>query len=340
MSKKALFKVSELAPNGVHFMTGYGLPEVLTPQAASRLAMDNAMMTTPNAGVLARFTQFIDPEIVRVLFSPMSLTNIFPEVQKGSWTDSQMTFSVVENAGKPVSYGDWNDNGTTSSNVNYIHRQSYNYQQFLRVGEKEAATYGEAKISLTAELEMGIVESLNKMQHEIYAFGVEGLLSYGILNDPNLLPSIPMAEAWKFETPLKTVAAVQKMFKQMSKQSNGLVKRTDDLALVMSPEQEAIIVSANDYGLNVYEFLKKSFPNMVIESVPEYSTEAGQVVQLVKRKHEGSDTVQLAFAEKMRVHPMLQKASGWIQKRCQTTYGAIIRRPMFIVTAVVPNESP
>lgn len=337
-TKNQSFKPQELARYGVHYSEG--TPRIATPRDKMIIAQDTAMLTTPNAGVLQMFTQFIDPEVTRILFSPNSLTEALQEVQKGDWTTSVMTFPVVENGGKPVTYGDWNDNGTTSANVNYHNRQSYNYQQFLRVGEKEAAIYGEAKLSWAAELELGIVESLNKMQHEIYAFGVAGLQNYGVLNDPNLLPAIPIADAWKFELPLKIVADIQKMFKQLAKQANGLVKRTDDLILLMSPEQEALITAANDYGLNVADYLKKSFPNLSIYSVPEYSTASGQVVQLVLRKYQGSDTIQLAYAEKMRVHPMIQKASGWIQKRCQTTYGAIIRRPMFVVTATVPNETP
>lgn len=332
------FKPHELAKYGVHYPNG--APRIASARDKMTIAQDTAMLTTPNAGVLALFTQFIDPEVTRILFSPNSLTEALQEVQKGDWTTSTMTFPVVEHGGKPVSYGDWNDNGTSTSNVNYHNRQSYNYQEFVRVGEKEAAIYGEAKLNWAAELEMAVTESLNKLQHEIYAFGVSGLQNYGVLNDPNLLPAIPVATAWDFSAPLAIVADIQRAFKQMAKQANGLVKRTDDLILLMSPEQEALITSANDFGLNVADYLKKSFPNLTIYSVPEYSTASGQVVQLILRKYQGSDTIQLAYAEKMRVHAMLPKASGWVQKRSQTTYGAIIRRPMFIVTMTIANPTP
>lgn len=337
-TKNVKFDPRQLARYGVHYAEG--TPRIASQRDRIAIAQDSAMLTTPNAGVLQIFTQFVDPEVTRILFSPNSLTEAFTEVQKGDWTTSLMTFPVVEHGGKPVTYGDWNDNGTTAANVNYHNRQPYNYQQFLRVGEKEAAIYGESRLTWAAELETAIAETLNKLQHEIYAYGVQGLQNYGILNDPNLLPAIPVAAAWNFEQPLKIVADIQKAFKQLAKQANGLVKRTDKMLLLMSPEQEALIVAANDYGLNVADYLKKSFPNLEIHSVPEYSTDSGQIVQLVLKAYNGSETVQLAYAEKMRVHPMIQKASGWIQKRCQTTYGAIIRRPMFIVTMSIPNESP
>lgn len=327
------FKTHELAKYGVHYANG--TPKLPTPADKMRIAQDSAMITAPNAGVLAMFTTYADPEAVRVLFAPQPLTEIFPEVQKGNWTTTDMTFPVVEVGGKPTTYGDWNENGTTTANANFEHRQPYTYQQFVRLGERELAMYGTANLNWTSELQVGISESLTRQAHEIYAYGVSSLKNYGILNDPNLLPTLPIATPWDFTDPLAILQNVQEIFKQLVAQSGGLVKRTDDLVLIMSPTQETHVSATNQYGLNAYELIKKSYPNLTIHAVPEYSTASGEIVQMVLRKYNGSDTVQLAYTEKMRVHPMVQHASGWEQKRSQGNYGAVIRRPMFIVTASV-----
>lgn len=329
------FKTHELAKYGVHY-TG-GTPKLPTAADKARIAQDSAMITAPNAGVLAMFTTYVDPEAVRVLFAPQRLTEIFPEVQKGDWTTTDMTFPVVEVGGKPTTYGDWNQNGTTTANANFEHRQPYTYQQFIRLGERELAMYGTANLNWTSEMQVGISEALLRQAHEIYAYGVDGLQNYGILNDPNLLPSLPIANAWNFEDPLTILKDVQAIFKQLVKQSAGLVRRDDNLVLIMSPDQETHLSTTNQYGLNAYEMIKKAYPNIEIETVNEYQTATGEVVQMILRKYNGSDTVQLGYTEKMRVHPMVQHASGWEQKRSQGNYGAIIRRPIFISSALVSN---
>lgn len=327
------FKVQELAKYGVTYSGG--MPKLATAQDKMRIAQDADMVTTPNGGILQMFTTFADPDAVQVLFAPQPLTEVFPEVQKGDWTTTSMTFPVLEVAGKPTSYGDFNQNGTTSANANFESRQPYHYQQFVRWGEKEQAMYGEAKINWTSELQVGVSESLMRQAHEIYAFGVSGLQNYGMLNDPNLLPQLPIATAWSFTDPMTILADVQTIFKQLVKQSGGLVKRNDAIVLLMSPEQEATLNATNMYGLQAIKLIKDSYPNIEIQAIPEYSTAAGEVVQMILKKYNGSDTVQLAYASKMRVHNMIPLASGWEQKRSQSTYGAIIRRPMFIVTALV-----
>lgn len=330
------FHVSELAPNGITYATG--VPKILTASAKSNLAMDADLITSPNGGILAALTQYIDPEVVRVLFSPMPLTEIFPEVQKGDWTTTNMTFPIVENTGKPVTYGDWNDNGTTSNNVNFEHRQPYLFQEHIRVGEREQAVYGEAKINLASELQIGCALSMNKLAHEIYAYGVEGLQNYGILNDPNLITPIQSTVKWVGQTdPLVIFQDIQRLFTQLVDQTQGLVKEDDEIKLLTSPKMKTALTATNTYGLNVYKVMKDNFPNIDIVGVPEYATTAGDVVQMILPKYMGSDTVQLPFNAKMRVHAIVQHGSGYTQKRSQGVYGALIRRPVFIAQMLVDN---
>ena len=81
--------------------------------------------------------------------------------------------------------------------------------------------------------------------------------------------------------------------------------------------------------------MSKNFPGLKIVTVPEYSTAAGEQVQLIVDDYEGQPTVELAFTEKMRVHPLIQAKSGFEQKRSQGTLGAVIYRPLFIASMLV-----
>ena len=328
------FNVSELARVGVSSVGGQF--KLLDANIKQRMAMDEALVTSPNGGLLDIFTRFVDPERIQVLFSPMPLAEALPEVQKGDWTTSTATFTVVESAGKPTSYGDWNDNSSTSVNANFVDRQPYLYQQILHVGEREQEMYGQARINYAQELIDGCALNLNKLQHNIYAFGVSGLQNYGVLNDPNLSAPITGAN-WATASNLDMLNDIRKLFTQLVKQTNGLVRRNDVLKLMISPDQESNLTASNEYNTSAYDLILKAFPNLDIVSIPEYATNAGEYVQLIAPKYNGSNNIELGYNVKLRVHNLVQCLSGYKQKRSQGSYGAIIKRPLFIATMI--NES-
>lgn len=324
------FNVSELARVGVTNANG---AFKLLDANAKRIAMDETLSTTANGGLLPLFTSYVDPETIRVLFAPMPLAEKLPEVQKGDFTTTNAVFPVVETAGKPTSYGDWNDNSSTSTNAEFVERQPYLYQEIIHIGERELEMYGQARINLAQEMQEGCALSLNKLQHNIYVFGVSGLLNYGILNDPNLSAAITGAN-WATGTNLDMLNDVRKMFTQLVKQTNGLVRRNDALTLFLSPDQESNLTASNEYNTSAYDLIMKAFPNLEIVSVPEYATATGEYLQLVSPKYNGSNNIELGYNVKMRVHPLVQALSGYKQKRSQGSYGSIIKRPAFIATMI------
>ena len=73
------------------------------------MAMDAqpTLATTSSAGIPAWLSQFVDPEVVRILQSPNEGANILGERKTGDWTTQTAFFPVVENTGEVSSYGDW-----------------------------------------------------------------------------------------------------------------------------------------------------------------------------------------------------------------------------------------
>jgi hypothetical protein len=85
----------------------------------------------------------------------------------------------------------------------------------------------------------------------------------------------------------------------------------------------------------VVDQLKKNFPNLRVETAPEMSTAAGELVYLIVEEYEGVRTIEPTFTEKMRVHPMVLGLSSWQQKRSQGTVGAIIYRPLMVASLIL-----
>lgn len=320
--------------------------QYLNPEYAENyaLAMDAqpTMVTTGSSGIPAYFTNYVDPELIRVLVTPMKAAQIYGEVKKGDWTTLTAQFPIVESTGEVSSYGDYNHNGMVSANVNWVSRQSYHYQTHTRWGERELDMYGAARIGYAAELNVASALVLNKFQNKSYFYGIAGLQNFGALNDPGLQPSVTPAPTgaggsvkWDDKDGQYVYDDIAgRLWKQLVAQTKGLVERTDRIKLGMSPTLEVNLTKTNMYNVNVTDLLKKNFPNLTIETAVEYSTDAGEMVQMIAERLGEQDTTYAAFTEKMRAHAVVTEESSWKQKKSGGTWGTIIRQPLAVATMI------
>jgi hypothetical protein len=303
------------------------------------LAMDAqpSMVTVSNAGIPAFLSNFIDPEMIRVLVTPNKASQIFGETKKGDWTMLTTQFPVVESTGEVSSYGDYSNNGSVGSNVNWVPRQSYQFQTVTQWGERELEMAGLAKIDYAANLNVASALALDKFMNKSYFFGIANLQNYGLLNDPSLsTPISPAATGtgsgtlWSTKDGAAIYGDIVLLYGQLVAQTRGLVERDALMVLAMSPEIEVNLTKTNQYNVNVTDQLKKNFPNLRIESAVEYNTAGGQLVQLIVDSIEGQKTGYCAFSEKLRAHPVKVDLSSFMQKKSAGTWGTVIRQPIAI----------
>lgn len=331
-----------------------GCADYLKPEYASNfeLAMDAqpTLVTTPNSGIPAFLTSFIDPDILKVLTSKNAAANILGEVRKGSWTDVTAMFPVVETTGETSAYGDFVNNGRAGLNVNFPQRESFHYQIIIEYGDLEMERAGLTRIGWANELKNGGISILNKFQNLSYFYGIAGLQNYGLLNDPSLnAPIAPAPKAnggvkWWNGTVLNAsaneiYADIQGLYSQQVRQSGGNINAKDKLVLGLSPISEAALTATNSFNVSVGDLLKKNFPNLRVESAVQYGalsaqnpqgSAAGEVVQLIAESVDGQDTGYCAFTEKLRAFPIKRELSSFQQKMSQGTWGAVIRQPFAI----------
>lgn len=301
-----------------------------------------AMVTVSNAGIPAYLANWLDPELIRILVTPMKAAEIVGEKKNGDWTTLTAQFPVVESTGEVSSYGDFSNNGSVGSNVNWVPRQSYHYQTVTQWGERELEMYGVAKIDQASNLNIASALTLNKFQNKTYFFGLTGLTLYGLLNDPSLPASITPAATgsgggtlWSTKTGETIYGDIQRLYTQLQTQLKGVIERDAAMTLALSPEKEADLTKTNQYNVNVLDQIKKNFPNLKIVAAVEYSTAGtgnAQLMQLIVDEIDGVKTAYCAFTEKMRAHPIIPGLSEWKQKKSQGTWGAIIKRPVAIAS--------
>lgn len=333
-----------MARAGIHFM-GVN-PDFQADGAAMalRYAQDGfacdaqpALVTVSNSGIPAFLSTYVDPKLIEVLVSPMKAAEIVgDEVKKGDWTTETAMFPVVESTGATSAYGDYSESGVAGVNSNFPQRQSFHYQVMTQWGERELERAGLARIDWANRVNIASALTLNKYQNKTYFFGVSGLQNYGLLNDPSLSAAIsPTTKtaggtSWANATAQEINADIQKLYKQLQTQANGLVELDTKMTLALSPISEVYLTKTTDFNVNVADILKKNFPNLTIKTAPEYSTVSGELAQLIVEDLEGQRTASCGFTEKMRAHPIVVGASSFKQKKSQGTWGTVIFRPFLI----------
>lgn len=312
------------------------------------------LTTDPNSAVPAMLTTLIDPTVFEVLFAPNRAAAIFGEIRKGTWLDETAMFPVVEHTGEVSSYGDYSMAGRAGVNTNWPQRQAYLFQTIKEYGERELERAGLARIGWVSEVDKAAATVLNKFSNLTYFFGVSGLQNFGLLNDPNLSAALtPSAKAaggtaWISGGVIKGTANeiyadIEALYLQLVAQTGGLVDRETRMVLAMSPTSQVALTATNTFNVNVYDLLKKNFPNLRFETAVQYGAltaanpqgvAAGNFVQLIAEEIEGQDTGYCSFNEKMRAHPIVRYESSFRQKVTAGSWGAIIRMPVAIAAMV------
>ena len=351
--------MAQWAVDAVHFKAmGADMPDIMAycPEEFKMnfsLAMDAlpTLTTTPNSAVPSFLTTLIDPKVFKILFAPNRAAIILGEVRKGTWLDETAMFPTVEHTGEVSSYGDFAENGRTGVNTNWPQRQAYLFQTVKEYGDRELERAGLARINWVSEIDQAAATILNKFSNLTYFFGVLGLQNYGLTNDPALTASLtPGTKAaggtrWFTAGGVTNATAnevyqdIQALFLQLVSQTQGLVEADSKMVLAMSPQSEVALTNTNTFNVNVFDLLKKNFPNIRFESAVQYGVvstsnpqgqTAGNLVQLIAEEIEGQETGYAAFNEKMHAQPIVRQLSSYRQKLVAGTWGAVLRQPFAI----------
>lgn len=328
-------RLSQIREKGFVFNGAKGF---ITKNNMNRILRDSALITTPNSGVPAVFTTWIDPMVVNILTAPTNAKKIFGEVKKGDWTNDGALFKAVEPVGESTAYTDYGNGATADVNVTFPYRQNFLAQTHIRYGEQEMAVSGKAMIDLASEKQQSAATIINKDQNRFYLYGVENKEIYGLLNEPNLPAAITPAVVntdktkWADKTTQQIYDDVLLLASELFTNSMGNIDQTADLTLVVSPSTAVQLGKATDYNISVQDMLNKYFSNLDIVTLPELEADSGNNIMLIAKSIDGRPTAQLGFSEKLRALRVVPYTSWYEQKYVFGTYGAIVYYPFAIAT--------
>lgn len=311
---------------------------IKTNFSKTKLAMDSALQTIPNIGFPASMFQYIDPQIVEILFAVTNANKLAPEVKQGDWTIELTTFAVEERTGDVTAYSDRTENVTTTVNYEYPVREQVRFQTMIEYGDLEMDKANTAKIALQSRKQLAGADIIARKQNQFYLQGVSGKINYGILNEPNLNASIaPITVGGNTTWATKTTADpdnagnivyndILKLWSELASKNGGHISMDMPIKLAISNSMISYLSMPNKYGLTAEAMLKQNFKNIEIIQIPELSTNAGEYLFMEIENLYGVDTMNLAFSEKLRAGRVIQTASGQKQKFVGTSFGCILRR--------------
>lgn len=322
--------------------------KIKTNFSKTALAMDSALQTTPNVAYPASFFQYIDPQIVEILFGVTNANRIAPEVKQGTWADEYYSFIEQDTAGDVTAYSDRTEQVTTEVNYNFQTREQARFETIIQYGNLETDKANQAKIALASRKQIAGANIIARKQNQFYLFGVSGLINYGLLNDPNLNASInpnsitiggSTYTTWADKVAHDTASAgnhvfndVLKLWSELSAKNGGNIDQNERIILAVSNAVVSYLSAPNQFGLTAMQMIKDNFPNLEVVQLPELSTNAGEQIKMIVPSLYGVDTVNLVYSDKFRALQVIQTVSGWKQKLVGTSYGAVVKRASLIAT--------
>lgn len=317
------------------------LPREYRRNFAMAVDAQPTLVTTANSGIPGWLASYVDPEVIRIVQTPNKGAEIFGEEKQGDWTTETATFMVVENTGEVAPYGDWNNNGRSDANVQWVNRQSYLFQTVIEYGDLQVDRAGLARLNWVGELQTSAALTLSKFQDYTYHFGVSGMQLYGMLNDPSLpsalTPSTKTAGGTKWVNNGVIVATANEIYADITAlvtdligRSGGTIQKTDPMRLVLPPQSDVALMATNQFGINVVDLLQKNFPNLEVVTDPRHATASGNVVQLWALRFNGAQTGTCAFNEKLRDHQLVRQLSSFAQKKTAGTWGFVLKAPIAV----------
>lgn len=312
---------------------------VVGTQEEGVMAMDAALVTTPNAGIPVELLTFFDNRAIEILTAKRSATKIFNEVKAGTRADLVRKFRVMEKTGYTQPYSDYANNGKADVNYNFPLRENYLFETTIAYGDQEVAETSRAKISLVSDKQASAATAIAIDMNKFYMNGVAGLQNYGILNQPNLPAAIVAASTGTGSSPLwankdggKIYDDIVALMSDIASRTQGNVDQETKYKLIVGPSSNAELNKLNAFGTEtVLSLIKRNFPNLEVVVAPEYD-DSTKKIQLIALDVDGTPTGEMAFSEKLVAGRLVPDLSSYRQKFMAGTYGCVVYRPVLVST--------
>jgi len=317
-------------------------------KTAVALAMDAGIVTpvTPSAmGTPVQFLQEFLQGVVHILTTARRGDVLAPLVTAGNWHDEEIIQTILEHLGTPELYKDHGDIPVTSWNQTFDRRTIVRFELGLQVQKLEEARAGETQVNSAQEKRAAVALAFEILRNDIFFNGYNdgANRTYGFLNDPNLPAFVTVAVGagatteWSTKTVAERVTDIVTAASALRKQSGSQVD-PESMALklaVASGVKDLMNESDASFsnGMTVNEWLTKNYPNITVESIPEFDEANGgdnvfylYAINVTGSGTDDGNTVIQICPSKMQALNSVTTVKGYEEGYTNATAGCYVKR--------------
>ena len=311
-------------------------------------AAPTAPLTTPSITTPVQFLQAWLPGNVLIATAPRKADEIIGIATIGQWEDQEVVQGLLGNSGTAEPYADNANIPLANWNLNFEKRTVVRFEQGFVVSQLEAARAARVRVSDSEEKRRGVIKALEIVRNAVAFFGYNGGVNqtYGILNDPNLLPYVPLPSGvnWDAATFNQIVGDIRFLAATLQGQSQGLIDpQTDALTLVVDVTSAQYLHVQNDLSsVTAIQYIKENYPKMRVVVCPEFTAAQGglNAVYLFadEVKETGTDDDRTWIQPVPTVFRTLgveKRAKSYVEDYSNATAGALCKRPFAVVRATM-----
>lgn len=221
--------------------------------------------------------RFLTAEFAGVIRQPVSRSSVDALIgvtNVGAWEDEYVEFQVLESAGRAELFGDHANIPLANFTYNEDRRGVVRFEQGFEVGVLETARAARRSLDTSAEKRRATKQSLDMQREDVgyYGFVTANTRTFGLLNEPNLLPYETADRTWAGAAFDTVTGDIADMVSQLELQSDYKIKEDMQMTLVLPAGYGRFLNVANNAGngQTVKQWLKDSYPNMRVMQSPQF----------------------------------------------------------------------
>lgn len=327
---------------------GINVDRLLSKSALASMDALQPTVTTASVTTPIQFLQNWLPGFVAILTAARKVDDAVGITTAGNWEDEEVVQGVMELTGTSVPYGDYSNIPLSSWNVNFEHRTVVRFEEGLQVGRLEEARASRMNANSAAWKREAAALALEIQRNAVGFYGFNNGLNrtYGILNDPSLLPYSEVAAndqgdtEWSKKDYLSIVADLKTLASNLRTQSQDTIDpNTATCTLLIATNAVDYLSTVSQYGNSVLDFMKATYPNWRVVSAPELNNaQAGDNVMYLYAdavsgdgSTDGSRTWVQIVPAKFQALGVEALAKGFKEDYSNATAGVMCKRPFAVV---------
>jgi Uncharacterized protein conserved in bacteria (DUF2184) len=308
-----------------------------------------APMTTPSIPTPIQFLQAWLPGFVKTMTAARKIDECIGIKTVGSWEDQEIVQGIVEPAATPLEYGDYTNVPLASWNASWERRTIVRAEMGIAVGLLEEARSSAMKLNSAETKRQAASVGLEIMRNMIgfYGWNSGTNRTFGLLNDPNLMPYITSTVTGGWSDPTNgtfknIIGDIRAWVIALRTQSQDQIDPEKvDLTLLLPMTKVDYLTMTTDFGISARDWVTQTYKRMRIVSAPELTAAnltadvaylfAEDIDSSVDGSTDGGEVITQLVQTKFKTLGVEKRVKSYVEDYSNATAGVLVKRPWAVI---------